>query len=539
MRIASCVRSRAVRLSESGDCGMMSMAMLVVIVGLGLGALMVPIVVAQNRSTTHTDSRVQALHDAESGLNAMLGRLRAATTDGGASGSASMLKCYDTAGPLKWQDTVTDGYSVVVDYLASDPLVKAGPPLTCSAGAGPSEIPGFARIRSTGTSKAGGVALSRTLESTYVFKTTNTFTYNDLNTTTTGGPIRVNPRGFFLEDETQCLTATGVIFEAGMPLSVQACPITTSPPTPTPANQLFSYNSDLSLRLVQSITVALPTGLCVSASGAGAVTLEPCVSPAAATNQRWNLTANAAFAGTNLVSAPVCLAVRPSGVDIVGNPCQVNYDPAGSWLPTPSVGAGAAGAASSQLVNFSQFGRCVQLSDPSAPSTGTNPVILYPCVQANPYPASGSYQQLSYVPSSGHWETNLGSPKYCLTSQGVADRLVTVEVCGASDSQKWTDYGAALVNQGKAGQWGYRDRYTIVDSTGLCLALNPAADPNAAPASDPNAAFVFPSTAVQYDPKYSPQYNKITSDTCDGTPPQKWNAGQPAQSSTVKNTREN
>jgi hypothetical protein len=297
--------------------------------------------------------------------------------------------------------------------------------------------------------------------------------------------------------------------------------------------QQFFYDSNLSLRLARSMVTAPPNGLCVSMSTTSkAVTMEPCLSAGSSFVQQWTLNANAAFVATPGTPS-VCLAVRPTGTNIVTTPCKpINtYDSTGSWLPTPSVGTGAAGAANKQLVNFSQFGRCAQVAGQTAPTSDTKPFILYPCEQhALAVPSAVPwFQQFSYN-SSGRWEMTTNpadSKKYCLTSQGVVNKPVLVLECAAAANpnllQKWTDYGAA--NQATASQWSYGQRYRIVDHNGLCMSLNPT--PGA------NAAFVDPITS-QY-------YSKITSETCNGSAPQKWNAAPPDQSTTrsrVKDTSE-
>ena len=531
MRIMSSIRSRRAAPGDSDDRGSMSMVMLIVIIGMGLGALMTPIVLTQNRGTTYTDTRGQALHEAQTGIDAMLGRLRNATADGGVSGVTSMLRCYQPGSPLTWRQSgsPTLGYDVTVQYYASDPLIKvvtspgsppATPaPISCVSGSGPVNVPSFARITSTGLDGTG----NRTLYTIYAFNTTNVFTFNTANTTSSGGQIRLNPRGFFDVDETECLAATGSVPEVGMQLSVQACSPTT---TPAPAAQLFFYNPDLSLQLAHSIiTGVAPNGLCVSLSKTtNAVTLEACGDTSGGLVQQWSLNSDAAFVETP--SSPAnCLAVRPTGTDIVATTCQSAYDSAASWLPTPAVGSGAAGAARGQLVNFSQFGRCVQPADPSAPNSDANPLILYPCAQEALPSAVPEYQRFAYDSTTGHWATTTSTGQYCLTSQGITGQYVKVSACDITNSlQNWTDYGAALANQDNAGQWTYDKRYTIVDQNGLCMSLSPT--------SGPNADWFVPDSAPTL------QYSKITSDECDGSAEQKWNTGPAPQSSTVKNTTE-
>jgi hypothetical protein len=518
----------------------MAMAMVIVIIGMALGALMIPIIVSQGNNTAHTDIRVQALHQAETGIDAMLGRIRGATNDSGVSGAPTLLPCV----PVSWTapaPALAIGYTVSVKYYTADPQVTpTAPNLLCSAGThDPSTnelvVPTFARITSTGTDIEGSRSFSRTLATTYAFSTTDIFTLNAANTNTTGGQIRIDPRAFFSVDSTLCLAAPGTP-EVGMPLAVQACS-TDATPINLPMQQFF-YDSNLALRLAQSTSAAQPNGLCVSMSTTGnAITMQPCSTAGSGFIQQWTLNADGAFVATPS-SPTVCLAKRPTGSNIVALACSHSdtvdtYNPIASWLPTPSVGTGAAGAAGNQLLNFSQFGRCAQVASRAAPTSDTaNPFILYPCEQRAVPSAVPWYQQFTYD-SSGRWVMNTNPAdalkKYCLTSQGVANQPVSVTECAPAATpnvlQKWTDYGAAAANQATASQWNYDQRYRIVDHNGLCMSLNPT--------TDASAAFVDPITA-QY-------YSKITTETCNGGAPQKWNASPPEQSTThsrVKDTTE-
>jgi hypothetical protein len=551
MSLRSNIAARHAAVRAANERGSLVLAMLIVMVGMALGALMIPIVLSQSGNTAHSDTRVQALHQAESGIDAMLGRIRGATSDGGVSGAPTLLPC----GPVSFLTAPSPapiiGYTVSVKYYTADPQVTPSTALLCSAGThDPSTnelvVPTFARMTSIGTDTAGRRTSSRTLATTYAFSTTDIFTLNAANTNTTGGQIRLNPRALFAEDETECLAAPGVP-EVGMPLAVQACS-TDATPINLPMQQFF-YDSNLSLRLAPSTSAAQPNGLCVSMSTTGnAITMEPCLTAGVGFVQQWSLNSDAAFVATPS-SPTVCLAVRPTGVNIVAKACTHSttvdtYDSTASWLPTPTVGdgaagvpgalgaAGVAGVAGSQLVNFSQFGGCAQVANQAAPTSDPNPFILYPCEQRASPAVAPWFQQFSYD-SSGRW-VMMGNPAdpsktYCLTSQGVANQPVTVMQCAPTATpnllQKWADYGAAAADQASSSQWSYDQRYRIVDHNGLCMSLNPT--------TDSSAAFVDPITA-QY-------YSKITTETCNGGAPQKWNASPPEQSTTqsrVKDTTE-
>lgn len=525
------------RAAAGEDRGMMSLVMLVVVIGMGLGALLIPIVISQNRSTTHTDTRVQALHQAETGLNAALGRLRAATADGGVSGASSLLPCLSPTGtPLSWRQSGTgNGYDVTVQYFTSDPLTPLSAtgalptPLTCLAGIGPVDagssaaVPSFARITATGVDATVSGTATRTLSTTYAFSTDNAFSYAAGATTTTGGQIRLNPRTVLAQS--QCLDA-GPYPAVGSALTVQTCAAPTTPPVLAMKAQLFFYRGDTALRLANSVTPTTLYGLCVTSSTvSAAITLQACPSPGnAAVTQQWALNANSAFTGSGVNAQPVCLAVRAGGTDVTPTACAAGYDPAASWLPTPAVGAGSAGAVANQLVNLSQFGRCAQVTGQIVPSAPANPfLILYPCTQSARTSQVGWSEQFGYDPASGHWSTTSGGAAYCLTSPAAAGGYVTEIACSTTDArQRWTDYGTAAADQANAGQWSYAQRYTIVNQAGLCLSLSPTSG-----AAD---WYTAPGTTLQY--------SKLTADTCDGTARQKWNADPDPQSATLRNTGE-
>lgn len=523
------------------------MVMIVVIVGLVFAAFLVPMIVTQSKSTVHTDNRGQALRAAQAGTDVMLGLIRGATTDGGVTGAAGSLPCYDPLiGTLARSvptppatseppgTVAVPDYNVTLQYFTSDKLTN---PMLCVTGSGTRDPvtlvavpPSFARIVSIGTYTAGGRVSTRTLSTTYAFKTANSFSFNATNTSTTGGQIRFNPNPNpnVVVDTPQCLDA-GIAPSSGTSLSVQTC----KPPTTSAADaksQLFFYNSDLSLQLALPPSApGAPFGWCVSLSTPpNIVTLQPCASPGSAvSSQQWSLNAEAAFVVTSPGPPPVCSRLAGPSV-VAAKPCLSPslYDATASWLPTPAVGSGAAGATNSQLVNFSQFGRCAYVTDRTAPSAAPNPfMILYPCEQYVPPTPVDWYQKFAYNNASKQWVTTTGSTNFCLTRPGVVGGKVTVILCDVSDSkQKWTDYGAALANQANASQWTYDKRYTIVDSRGWCLSLSPT--------SGTGADWFTPINT-------SSQYSKLTSDTCDGSTRQKWNADPKTLSSPLQNTTGN
>ncbi len=120
-----------------------------------------------------------------------------------------------------------------------------------------------------------------------------------------------------------------------------------------------------------------------------------------------------------------------------------------------------AGAATQQLVNYQEFGRCFDL-------TGQNPNasfhIDFPCKQ-NPNPANIAFnQKFTYTAANGWLFTNNGTSTYCVTTNSTVGGYVTTQTpCVASRlDQKWVEMGDTGV---------YATSYTIVDSNGNCLSL--------------------------------------------------------------------
>jgi Tfp pilus assembly protein PilX len=146
------IRSRSTVLSGGNDEGMLSMVMVVMIIGLGLAALMTPLVVTQSRITSHTDSQVQELQAAEDGLRIMLGRLHNATMIGG-------VPCPDHPLTATQSESRTTGYSVTVKYSPNVDGCSSTIPETAT----------IATITSTGTAGTGTNQPDRILCATYTF----------------------------------------------------------------------------------------------------------------------------------------------------------------------------------------------------------------------------------------------------------------------------------------------------------------------------------------------------------------------------------
>ncbi len=407
------------------DRGSLPLALLLIMVGLALAAALLPTMIVQDRATVFDGTRMDNLAAAQAGVDVVVGDIRAATSST-AVGNAAALPCTTASTPITGPVNGTGGkatYSAVVSYFVLDPILNPPPPkgtnnpMICINGAGTYDpgsatyVPSFALITSLGTdgvSAGGGGSTGRTITSTYVFKT------SDVNFPS--GVIRVFPDG----TNNWCMDVGGGTPTAGTPVVLQAC----SSSTPPAAQQLFAYRKDLTLQLSASVSVTAPYGLCLdfntgstnpapAAKNKNPVRLQPCADLGSSNvpySQQWSYNDNGGFtaslsdsASTGVLSSECIAADKQAAADPV---LLRDCGSAGStqaWLPAPSVGAG--GAAYPQMVNFQQFGRCldVRYQDPDQAQ-----YIAYPCKQnpQSPYPKAVLWnQKFTYDAGTGQVST--------------------------------------------------------------------------------------------------------------------------------------
>lgn len=504
--------------------GSMAILMMVVLVGAMLSALLVPMIITQSRTTRFDTTRVQALDAAQSGIDVVLGAIRASVSNAVGStvtyGDSGKLPCGTESGQVSGSSIAA--YSVVVEYFTFDPLTEPYPStlaMKCVPGYGTYDpasavtTPKFARFTSTGTvgTASNGATAGRTLTATYVFRTSNV----NILGGTISPPTPLNSAAL-------CVDAGSATPVVGAPVTLQPC----SPSSPLAARQVFAYRTDLTLQLVSSITAANPNGLCLNsasqpAASGDAVKLSLCGplgSPTPYTEQ-WSFNdagryqAAVATSAANGTLSTLCMDVASQAVGqpiILTNGTCSPQD--AKWLPSASVGPGA--AALPQWVNYHEFGRCL---DVTATWVDTPFLIDYPCKQ-NPYPAARNWNELFTAPPFPALASNVTGPiyttptaggtKYCLTSPGTNGNYVTVKVCDGRTTQTWTIYnGDASLN--------YSTKYTIVSGS-LCLGLG---------LPDPST----PSESA---------WSTIDVETCTGTAEQKWNASPNVLSPALKNIQE-
>ncbi|BCJ46061.1 hypothetical protein GCM10010168_50090 [Actinoplanes ianthinogenes] len=473
------------------DRGSMPLAMLLSIVGVTLSTLVGSVAVSQITEARTSSDRVQALIAAQAGVNVATAQFRAATDSTGTGDPARLPD-----GPLAGNVAPNGGarYQVTITYRDLD-----GNPLAVPLNAQPAT----AVVVSTGIRAATGpfhqgTAGARTLQATYVFRLSNQ--------NIPGGQIHV--RGSVAD---LCLDAGSAQPAAGTPVQMQSC-------LGVPAPQIWAYNSDLTISLVSSRTGANPLGMCLDAGSPHAAGAQVKVQKCVATSppppqQQWSTNDSANIMGTSNGSTldNYCFNVQSpnfagSFVVLSTTKCNGNYDNVQTFQPDAAVGAGAAGPTTRQLVNYQQFGRCLDVTNQNVASTF---LIAWPCKQA-PNPANISWNQKWTLPAAlngahtatGRIYTTLSGIDYCLRSPGVTSGAYpTVTTCTSTSytaDQTWTVYG----NTGS-----YTASYQIVDNTGLCLA---PADPAAYPA--------------EVLPYIGPPVSRIVLRACDGSAWQKWNA---------------
>jgi ricin-type beta-trefoil lectin protein len=463
------------------DDGSLPLAMLVVIVGVGLATLTLNTMVRGASDTNGAIGRSAALLAARSGLSSALASLRAAGATGNL-GSISALPCsVNQAAQVTGTISTKDGsYATTVWYLKSDPTQQTSAWVQTNGVTCPTALlqtPRWAYVVAVGSSTGG--RYKRTLIGTYQFKLRAMGNMP-------GGQIRV----YRIPSATQDYCLTGSPATAGAALTMSVC--ATNADGTTVDKQKFGYMDDLTIKLMSADPTLYPNGLCAQAGVAEAagqqLKLQDCGST---TNiaQQWVFDSASNFKGTSngLTTNNVCWNIVTASQTLVLNDSNgtLNHDPTRacgftttnyqSWNVTADAGSGAAGAESGQLVNFKQFGKCLDFN-----YSGVNN-WAFPCKQSlnvlSP-DMSQVWNETWTVPDDG--TTGLvyttrpdGVTKQCMKAPSTGQTLVTMATCPASAavaaaSFLWWSRGA------KAAV--YDEKYRIEGTgtwAGRCLAPLP------------------------------------------------------------------
>jgi hypothetical protein len=544
--------TRRLRQAASDDSGVAMLMALFIIAMLATISLGVAgITVSQALPTRIDNKAAKVVQTAQAGIDSAVSQIRAAN-DGSGHGVNASLPCKIT-GNVNSTSTLTYTDKILYFSSSNDPTahlsddtwlnandlgttcLTTSPYIGIPASAGnPALVPWFAAIISDGTGpRAGSNAQfgDRSLRTIYNFVISN------INVA--GGPLLVFPiaSNLCLDGANYALDPTGNTVKATDVLVVKTC-------DPTKPGQLFSYTPNLTLQVVA--TSPAGTLLCVNDGGsAGAaapasqLTLKVC-DTGLPTNaqpngndwrQQWSFDGAEQFVGSladTSNTSGVCLVsasppVNGSAVS-VANCANVSYNPATSWYPNSKVGAGAAGVALNQLVNYQYFGNCLDVTNEDV---NWSFIIGYVCKQ-NPKPAnvvSTDWNQVwVFNAATKEYVTTHGSNSYCLETTNAPPALhdvVTVGSCNGGTDQQWKYSGGA------AGDGHYSIDYEIqpVASPSLCLTLTmPAPASFMAAHSDENSGL------------QTWGYNSV--ENCSGADNQKWNAPAGVSNATLTGTYE-
>jgi hypothetical protein len=502
---------------------------LVMLVSSALSLVMLGNMTSLAKQTQANDKRVTSLAAAQAGMDAVLGQIRDATNAVTGDGDVSGIPCTVAPGSVggigtKTEGTTTGSYVVRVAYFAVDPSAQtdawrsnSANQINCPSGSHPDKVPTYALLTSTGSASGK----PRTVESTYIFTTTNQ--------NISGGLIHVSGGG------------TGSVLDlcpdAGSAHPAIGDTVTMQPCDKNDQGQLWAYQSDLSFLLTSTTNDSgTKVPMCISAAGSPAsagtqLKMAACTGqPTAGTvtlQQQFSYDDNGQFENSKIngsgkpTLAGTCWVTTPNntaGATVNINSCGT------TWRPEATVGAGMSGPATQQLVNYQEFGRCLD-------ATNQDPtysfMIAYPCKQS-PSPSEITWnQKYSYggtTSTAGTISTfdTANSTTYCLTSPMATQTAPTVpgpfvrlNPCPTviPTSMKWVEIGASTGS--------YTTDYTIRDSSNPALCLAVGLTGTGVPATSGLG-----------------EWSSLYVATCDGSLVQKWNAPPNVPAGSITDTNE-
>lgn len=485
---------------ERGAAMVLVLTFMIFIVGITVATT--SILINQGPAVYQAERGSQTVYAAQSGMQVALGQIRTASGTGGL-GDITKLPCTIEGG-LGGSEAAR--YSVTVRYYTVDPSDKtqtwrnaASNYKTCKT---LSSVPRYALLTATGTgASVPGIDDSvgnRTLQAVYTFRVTN-----------------INIPGGLISnfDGTHCLKAVKALAGQKIQFAQKASCTDAS---------LVTWVYDTSWRLRLASTIGTANELCIAwgttnqAQTVDAV-LEKCKgsSDSQRWNQLWNWSGNYAWEGEkkDLTSYLGCLAATDDSKSLTNQYLQVRANGCTTdFSPDSKVGAGGAGKSTNQIVNYKEFGRCLDVTDADINKTF---MIAYPCKQDASGNASFDWNHKWYYdePTGGAASTDPqtirvrnGSTWYCLQSaaKGVSPSYPVFKSCnGAEAKQKW-------IRHQDAGS--YSTSYLFTDYDGRCLQVAPA--------------------------DLYRGWSKIVVGACDGSLEQKWNAPSETTDSTLGSFRE-
>jgi hypothetical protein len=523
------------------------MALFVMLLVSTLAVTLLAVVLNETKPTGLQRKLTRTIDGADGGLQVVLNQLRAANDGTGAgvltklpcTGNSSVTLTLGGAPAVTTPGAVFSGsvaatsataYTADVSYFSSDPSDMTPAQLASNAMSCPlTAVPGYAFVQSAG--RAAGVpgltstTGNRSVHGTYQFSTSNV--------NVAGGRI--------LEfGTTLCLTVADTNPHVGSQLIMSNCKAFGT------SVQMWAYRTDLTLLYEGNAA----SNLCVQGSPAdGSIpTLQPCTSGANIVQpttygyvtgqqvQEWGFndsghfsTANSDGSVTN-GSGGTCL--QPSGANdgtpavegtqVIVATCDSGTSGYTAWNPDPQVGAGKAGtvqtgipgAPTYQLVNYQEFGRCLDITGQDVTA---DHLIDYPCKQA-PDSTKLTFNQVwtfsGTAGGTGTMSVTKSGTTYCLTAPA-SGNLTTVSTCGGSNAvgQSWLATGKQTGNYTGSYEFISRATGASASSYGLCLTAD--------------------STVIK-----TIGSSTITVASCDGSAKQKWNAPPNALKTNVTNLNE-
>ncbi|NUU17656.1 hypothetical protein HP550_10400 [Cellulomonas humilata] len=499
---------------------MLTVIMLMMVMG-ALSVLLLGVVMAQVKPTMFAGKNARTVFAAETGVDAAMSQVRSAlgapdAVSGQIYGDPTKLPCT-VQGKVNGS-TATLSYEVTMMYFGEDPAGKdatwrTNNQLTCTPGLGVPVAPSFALLTAEGLD--GGVrglattAGDRTLETVYTFQVTN----NNIN----GGSI-------YALGLKHCLQATGQAIGSTV-VYVDSAQCGADDP-----RQLWTYGTDYGIHLAVTDLGATPLCMTGNASTGGNinVTLTKCTVGNTAQMFSWQggakwegqKTDNSNYSGMCISAGAVYTDAELIGKTLKYGTCLGNDVTYGSFDPDARVGPGAASKATNQIVNFLEFGRCMDV-------TGEKVIelfmISYPCKQDpsggtklnwnhkwsynEPTSLLGSLgnQQITVLNKNGDSSKGVYNATYCLKtpSETASPAYVTfVTPCSGGLSEKWTR---------NAEMATYGDSWTFTDRYGRCISLGD---------------------------KFNGSWSKLVVAACNGGIEQKWNAPEVNQDAKLSDYKE-
>jgi hypothetical protein len=503
----------------------MFVALLLIMIIAGMSVLVAGLVISETKPVQTARKEVSAVNASEAGFEIALTQLRAATDVYG-NGDITQLPCTTSTAPgtpitgsvgpnAGAAQAASLTYRVYVRYYLTDPSSMGTSDLSSSAvscsGGQPSQVPRYAYLQSNGIGTTGANTSSqnnRALHTTYQFKTST------LNIA--GGRLNMNGTSYCMDASTAPAVNTVVTISTCQNRGV------------LPAQSSWAYRSDLTLYL----TTSGSPGLCVTSgstfdtTATGRLTLQTCAtgsstypyapSPSLQQAQEWSFDDNGKFEGADVLGGlnGNCISASPYASPVGGGAlyeqlCSVGGFDTMTWNPDAQVGAGPAGSATQQLVNYYEFGRCLDVTGTNVNATN---LITYPCKQA-PDPSNIRWNQRWAYNTSTKQIITTPLVNYCLQGPSTlgavfSSNVVLTKLCDTSvATQQWTEKGDVVGDYGSS--------YTIVNNFGACLSLGPTLLTG-----------------------YNNQWSTIIVETCDGSLKQKWNAPANFVNSRFKGTGE-